>query len=70
MTRAQLLEGFTPAMGLSSAASGSFSLRANSCVKVDVEFSVTRGPDGRAAPGGDDRVFRISRPYLDCRIMG
>ncbi len=70
MTRAQLLEWFTPAMGLSSASSGSFDLRTNSCIKVDVRFSVTKDLDGRAVSGGDDQIIRISRPYLDCRNMG
>jgi hypothetical protein len=70
MTRAQLAEGFSPALGLSSVAQGRFYLNSCSCIKVEVKFGVTRGKDGRGVARAEDRIIEISKPYLDCQSMG
>ena len=70
MTRAQLLERFSPTLGLSSASHGRFVINSNWCIKVEVEFSVTTDGDGRSVFGPDDRIIKISRPYLNCSGTG
>jgi hypothetical protein len=65
MTREELLKTFEPEGGLSSGGRvrGTFVYRGCKYVKLDVEFSATRGGEGGLLDP-KDVITSVSRPYL------
>jgi hypothetical protein len=75
MTRTDLLKVFTTEGGTFTALQRTFASRDCPYFKVDVEFEAvgrpSRDADGRVTQveGGDDRIVKISRPYLQFSII-
>jgi hypothetical protein len=74
MTRAQLLKIFEPDGGLSTSLQGRFVSRECLYFKVEVEFEAvgrsSRDANGRVTmiEAEDDRIVKISRPYVEPRF--
>jgi hypothetical protein len=65
MTRKELLRVYTEEGGISTRTNRTYALKGCPEIKVDVEFS---GVGPATEPGGesfDDRIVKISKPYLD-----
>ena len=72
MTRKELLVVFTTEGGISSALHRTFVSRDCPYFKVDVEFEAVvrpQGQGGRLVEGSQDRIAKISRPYLQFSIF-
>lgn len=68
MTRGQLLKVFREEGGISTRTWRSYVYRKCGYVKVDVEFAPVRDKDSpESSP--DDRITKISKPYLELMIM-
>jgi len=69
MTRANLLTVFTVEGGLSTRARRTYVYRPCPYIKVDVDFQAVTNPDDRLTEMSDDKILKISRPYLQYSIM-
>ena len=75
MTRTDLLKVFTTEGGLSTPLHRTFVSRDCPYFKVDVDFEAvgrpSRDPNGRVTilEGSKDKIVKISKPYLQFRIM-
>jgi hypothetical protein len=69
MTRKDLLTVFTTEGGLSTPTRRTFVLKGCPGIKVDVEFSVSNEPDVLLQGRPDDKIVKISRPYLAYSII-
>lgn len=68
MTRADLLTVFTEEGGLSSRTQRTYVYRLCPYVKVDVEFTPITNPDDHLTELSNDKILKISRPYLQYSI--
>ena len=68
MTRGDLLKVFKEEGGISARTWQRYVYRRCGYVKVDVEFAPAGNPDSRE-PGPDDRITKISKPFLELAIM-
>jgi hypothetical protein len=66
MTRRDLLKVFMEEGGMSTRARRRYAYRKCAFVKVDVEFALVDGPGTDGGP--DDRITKISKPFLELRI--
>ena len=71
MTRNELLVVFTTEGGISTPLHRTFVSRDCPYFKVDVEFEAVppQGQGGRLVEGSQDRIAKISRPYLQFTIF-
>lgn len=68
MTRRELLKVFVTEGGLYSRSFRKYAYRGSPLIKVDVEFKSVGAEDkGREHP--EDRIIKISRPYLEGPIL-
>jgi len=67
MTRRDFLNVFMEEGGLSTRTQQRYVYRKCGYVKVDVEFTPVGDPSG--SPGPDDRIAKISKPFLELAIM-
>ncbi len=68
MTRAELLKVFMEEGGLSTRTSHRYVYRKCGFVKVDVEFAPVGDPSS-SKESPDDRIARISKPYLELAVV-
>ncbi len=68
MTRADLLTVFTEEGGLSSRSQRTYVYRLCPYVKVDVEFTPITNPDDHLTELSNDKILKISGPYLQYSI--
>lgn len=64
MTRKDLLTVFTVEGGLSSRTSRTFVFRECPYIKVDVTFEAVGAPQDKLKEHMEDKIIRISKPYL------
>lgn len=69
MTRGELFKVFMEEGGISSRTRHRYVYRKCGLVKVDVEFAPTRDNDNTPRDRPDDRITKISEPYLDWVII-
>jgi hypothetical protein len=69
MKRKEMQKVLTTEGGLYSPSTGHYVSRECPYFKVDVEFKTGRERDGRAVAGPDDRIVRISQPYMQWQII-
>ncbi len=67
MTRAEVEQRFTPDGGIGSASQGRYLVPGFPYLKIDVYFESKRGAadQNRAIESKDDKVIRVSKPYLE-----
>jgi hypothetical protein len=68
MTRADLLTVFTEEGGLSTRTQRTYVYRLCPYVKVDVEFTPITNPHDHLTELSNDKILKISRPYLEYSI--
>jgi hypothetical protein len=68
MTREDLLKVFTVEGGLSTRTWRRFVFRECPYIKVDVEFEPVGSPQDKLKEHTEDRIIRISKPYLEQSI--
>lgn len=64
-TRKTLLELFRPAEGFSTPFEGTFQYRACHRIFVHAQFQVEANTQGEVGFGDNDKIVRLSKPYLD-----
>jgi hypothetical protein len=69
MTRKDLLTIFTTEGGFSSAQSRQYVYKKCPFIKVQVEFEPSQSSD-KSAESPNDRIIKISKPYLEGSIIG
>lgn len=69
MTRTDLLKVFTTEGGLSNRLHRTYVLEQCPYIKVDVEFAPATNEQDRLTEMPDDKIYKISRPYLEYSIM-
>jgi hypothetical protein len=69
MTRADLLTVFTDEGGLSTRAHRTYVYKLCPYVKVDVDFVPVTNPDDWLKEMSDDKILKMSRPYLQYSVM-
>ena len=69
MTRKDLLKLFTVEGGFSSMAPRKFVFRDCPYIKVDVEFQSVAAPGEQPKEYPDDKIIRISKPYLEQVVL-
>jgi hypothetical protein len=69
MTRKDLLRVFTIEGGLSNRHQRTYVLKQCPYIKVDVEFSPVGDAQNLIAESPDDKIIKISRPYLQYSTM-
>jgi hypothetical protein len=69
MTRADLLTVFTVEGGISTRARRTYVYRSCPNIKVEVDFKAVTNPDDRLTEMSDDKIFKLSRPYLQYSVM-
>jgi hypothetical protein len=69
MTRKDLLTVFTTEGGISSPRSRQYVYKKCPYFKVQVEFELSQ-PGDRLTESPDDRIIKISKPYLEGTIIG
>jgi hypothetical protein len=65
MTRKDLLKVFTTEGGLSTRTQQTYVLKQCPLIKVDVEFLATANKQDQFAEMPEDKIIKISKPYLD-----
>ncbi len=69
MTRADLLKVFTVEGGLSTRTSRTFVFRECPYIKVDVGFEPVGALQDKLQEHNEDRIIRISKPYLEKMVI-
>jgi len=69
MTRGDLLTVFTEEGGISTRVHRTYVYRSCPYIKVDVDFAPVTNPNDWLTEMSDDKILKISRPYLQYRIM-
>jgi hypothetical protein len=69
MTRADLLRVFEEEGGISSRTSQRYGYRNCPYVKVDVVFEPVDKPNDSLSPNTEDKIIKISKPFLELPIM-
>ena len=69
MTRADLLTVFTVEGGISTRARRTYVYRSCPYIKVEVDFKAVTNPDDRLTEMSDDKILKLSRPYLQYSVM-
>ena len=69
MTRGDLLRVFTTEGGLFTRTRRTYVLKQCPYIKVDVEFAATSKEPDPSSEMPDDKIARISRPYLDFSVL-
>lgn len=68
MKRKEMEKVLTTEGGLYSPTTGHYVSRECPYFKVDVEFAAKRGKDGRMFSGAEDKITKVSRPYMEWEI--
>jgi putative aminopeptidase FrvX len=68
MTRADLLTVFTVESGISTRARRTYVYRLCPYIKVEVDFTPVTNPDDRLTEMSDDKILKLSRPYLQYSV--
>jgi hypothetical protein len=68
MTRADLLTVFTVEGGISTRARRTYVYRLCPYIKVEVDFTPVTNPDDRLTEMSDDKILKLSRPYLQYSV--
>jgi hypothetical protein len=69
MTRGQMLKILGEEGGLYSPGWGHYVHKECPYFKVDIEFAFTRDKDGRGQWKPDDKITKVTRPYIDWSVM-
>lgn len=69
MTRRDLLKLFTVEGGQSNRTSRTYVFRECPYIKVDVGFEAVGSPQGKLKVSMEDKIIRISKPYLEQSIL-
>src|SRR6185369_14209709 len=69
MTRADLAKVFSTEGGLSTRTQQRFVYRECPYIKVDVEFEAVGQPGNRTIRNPDDKITKISKPFLEWTII-
>jgi|SRR5271155_849850 len=69
MTRGDLLTIFTDEGGIFTRAHRTYVYRPCVYIKVDVDFAPVTNPDAWLTEMSGDKILKISKPYLQYRIM-
>ena len=69
MTRADLLKVFEEEGGFSSRTSRRYVYRNCAYIKVDVEFESVSKIENTPKENGNDKIIKISKPFLEWSIM-
>jgi hypothetical protein len=69
MTRQDLLQIFGEEGGMSTRTQRTYVYKDCPFIKVDVEFAVQENPDDRITEPLEDKIVKISRPYLNYSVM-
>jgi hypothetical protein len=69
MTRRDLLKLFTLEGGVSTRASRTFVFRECPLIKLDVGFQPVGAPQDKLKEHMDDKIIRISKPYLERSVI-
>jgi hypothetical protein len=68
MTRADLLTVLTVESGISTRARRTYVYRLCPYIKVEVDFTPVTNPDDRLTEMSDDKILKLSRPYLQYSV--
>ena len=68
MTRADILTVFTEEGGLSWRTHRTYVYRLCPYIKVDFDFAPVTNPDDRQTEMSDDKILKMSRPYLQYSV--
>jgi hypothetical protein len=68
MTRAELLKTFTEDGGLSFPSERTYVYRACPLIKVDIEFEPKLGAKNELTEENDDKIAKVSIPYLQYEV--